>query len=270
MKTPDQRYQDFQRLHQSGCFVIPNPWDVGSTRLLQQLGFKALATTSSGFAWTQGKPDYGVTLDDALQYFRTIVEHAEVPVSADFEGCFAREPEGVQRNVRAALETGICGVSIEDSTQVSGAPLYDFDLAVERVRAARRACDGFGKPVVLTARFEGFLVGVANLDEALKRLRAYAGAGADCLYAPGIRTDEQIRAVVQAVAPKAVNVLVGADFTTVEKLAALGVRRISLGGSLARSAWTGFLRTAREIAASGGFGGLAGAVTNAEMNKLLG
>jgi 2-methylisocitrate lyase-like PEP mutase family enzyme len=270
MKTPIiERYATFQRLHQSGCFVIPNPWDAGSARLLQGLGFQALATTSSGFAWSRGKPDYGITLREALGYFRDIVEHVELPVSADFEGCFADDPAGVEKNVKAALETGICGVSIEDSIQNGATPLYDFKLAVERVRAARRAVDAHGKGVVLTARFEGFLVGVASLDEAVKRLVAYAEAGADCLYAPGIRADEQIGTIVRAVAPKAVNVLCGADFTTVPKLAELGVRRISVGGALARSAWTGFMKTAREIAASGTFGGFAGIIPNADMNKLM-
>jgi 2-methylisocitrate lyase-like PEP mutase family enzyme len=267
--TPDQRYQDFQRLHQSGCFVIPNPWDVGSARALEQMGFKALATTSSGFAWSHGRPDYDIGLADALQYFREVAQAVALPVSADFEGCFATEPEGVQRNVAAALATGICGVSIEDSTQDPAAPIYPLGLSVERVRAARRAIDAFGKPVVLTARFEGFLVGVADLDEAVKRLGAYAEAGADCLYAPGIRTDEQIRTIVRAVAPKSVNLLVAADFTTVAKAAELGVRRISVGGALARSAWNGFLKAARDIAGAGTFGGLGGIVSNADMNKLM-
>jgi methylisocitrate lyase len=268
--TPMERYQAFQRLHASGCFVIPNPWDAGSARALAGLGFKALATTSAGFAWTRGKPDYGVTLPEALQYFADVVRAVELPVSADFEGGFAREPEGVQANVLAALRTGLCGLSIEDSTQQPAAPLHDFALAVERVRAARRAIEAFGKPVVLTARFEGFLVGVADLGEAVKRLSAYAEAGADCLYAPGIRTPEQIGAIVRAVAPKAVNVLVGAPFTNVAALTALGVRRISVGGALARSAWSGFLAAAKEIAGAGTFGGFEGIVSNPEMNRLMG
>jgi 2-methylisocitrate lyase-like PEP mutase family enzyme len=267
--TPIGRYEEFERLHQSGCFVIPNPWDVGSARALQGLGFKALATTSSGFAWSRGKPDYHVTLPQALQYFRDVAGSVELPVSADFEGCFAKEPEGVHRNVLAALASGICGVSIEDSTREGSSPLFEFGLALERVRAARKAIDEYGKPVVLTARFEGFLVGVADLDQAVKRLCAYAEAGAHCLYAPGIRTTEQISAVVRALAPKAVNVLVGADFTSVEALAQLGVRRISVGGALARSAWTGFLQAAREIAGHGTFRSFSGIVQTGEMNQLM-
>jgi methylisocitrate lyase len=268
--TPLQRYEDFQRLHAAGCFVIPNPWDAGSARALAGMGFKALATTSAGFAWSRGKPDYGVTLAEALQYFSDVVRAVRIPVSADFEGCFARDPEGVQANVLAALGTGLCGVSIEDSTQQAAAPLYDFALAVERVRAARKAIEAYGKPVVLTARFEGFLVGTADLGEAVKRLSAYADAGADCLYAPGLRTPEQISAIVRAVAPKAVNVLVGAPFTSVAELAQLGVRRISVGGALARSAWSAFLAAASEIAGAGTFGGFAGIVQTADMNKLMG
>jgi 2-methylisocitrate lyase-like PEP mutase family enzyme len=229
-----------------------------------------LATTSSGFAWSQGLPDGHAGLPEVLGYFRNIVASVELPVSADFEACFATDPEGVHRNVLAALETGICGVSIEDATQEPSSPLFDFKLSVERVRAARQAIQDFGKPVVLTARFEGFLVGVADLDEAVRRLCAYAQAGAECLYAPGIRTDAQIRTIVRAVAPRAVNVLAASDFTTAAALADLGVRRISVGGALARSAWTGFLRAAREIASAGTFASYAGNVTNADMNELMG
>jgi 2-methylisocitrate lyase-like PEP mutase family enzyme len=267
---PELRYQAFQRLHQSGCFVIPNPWDVGSARVLQQLGFKALATTSSGFAWSRGRPDNGVPLPEVLQHLRDVVSSVELPVNADFEACFATEPEGVHRNVLAAVASGICGISIEDATQERSSPLFDFGLAVERVRAARRAIDDSGKPVVLTARFEGFLVGVADLAEAHRRLIAYAEAGADCLYAPGIGTADEIRSIVRAVAPKAVNVLVGTDFASVDSLAALGVRRISVGGALARSAWTGFLNAAREIADHGTFHAFSGIVPGKEMNKLMG
>jgi 2-methylisocitrate lyase-like PEP mutase family enzyme len=268
--TPIERYGEFRRLHQSGCFVIPNAWDAGSARALQRLGFKAIATTSSGFAWSRGKPDNHVPLPEVLQHFRDIARSVALPVSGDFEACFAKEPEGVHRNVVAALETGICGVSIEDATRESGSPLFELDLAIERVRAARTAVEDYGRPVVLTARFEGFLVGVADLDQAVKRLCAYAEAGADCLYAPGIRTAEQITAIVRAVAPKPVNVLVGADFSSVELLAALGVRRISVGGALARSAWTAFLRAAKEIAEHGTFRGFSGIVQTGEMNGLMG
>jgi 2-methylisocitrate lyase-like PEP mutase family enzyme len=264
------RYEEFQRLHTAGCFTIPNPWDVGSARILEGLGFRALATTSSGCAWSQGLPDGQAPLEAVLNYFRGIVNNVALPVSADFEGCFAAAPDEVHRNVLLALQTGIAGLSIEDSTVGASSPVYEFNLAVDRVKAARSAIADFGKRVVLTARFEGFLVGVPDINEATRRLSAYADAGADCLYAPGIRRDEDISAVVAAVAPKAVNVLVGADFTSVEKLATLGVRRISVGGALARSAWTGFLRAAREIAESGTFTQLSGIAQTSEMNDLMG
>ncbi len=227
-----------------GCFVIPNPWDVGSARVLAQLGFVALATTSSGFAWSLGRRDNHVSLDEALEHFRTVSASVDVPVSGDFEGGFAVSPEEVARHVRLAARTGLAGLSIEDSTGDATAPLFDFELSVERVRAARSALDADGAGVLLTARSEGFIVGRPDLAETLRRLTAYAEAGADCLYAPGLRSRDDIAAVVRAVAPKPVNVLVGSDFTTVTELASLGVRRISVGGALARAAWTGFLEAA--------------------------
>ena len=256
----------FRELHRADCFVIPNPWDVGSARLLERLGFRALATTSSGFAWTLGRPDNHVTLDEALAHFRAVSAAASVPVNADFEGAFAVEPEGVGVNVAMAARTGVAGLSVEDGTGSSARPLYDFALAVERVRAAREALDRDASGVLLTARTEGFIVGRPDLEETLRRLRAFADAGADCLFAPGLRDLEAIRAVVAAVAPKPVNVLVGTEFTTVAELAAAGVRRISVGGALARAAWTGFLAAAREIAEQGTFGHLGRAVSYAEMN----
>jgi methylisocitrate lyase len=262
----DDRTAAFRRLHQSGCFVIPNPWDVGSARLLAQLGFPALATTSSGFAWSLGRPDNGVSLPEALAHFRAIAESVAVPVNGDFEGGFATEPDAVRANVAAAAGTGIAGLSIEDSTSDAAHPLFDFMLAVERVRAAREAIDAGGTGVVLTGRSEGFIVGRPDLAETIRRLTAYAEAGADCLYAPGIRTRAEIASVIAAVAPKPVNVLVGSDFTTVAELAQLGVRRISVGGALARAAWAGFLDAAKEIAERGTFAGLAGAVPFAEIN----
>ena len=264
--TLADRRSRFRELHQSGCFVIPNPWDLGSARLLEELGFKALATTSSGFAWSLGRPDNGVSLEQALAHIRAIAEAVSVPVNADFEGGFAVEPAGVEANVAAATATGISGISIEDSTGDPAKPLFDFDLAVERVRAARRAIDDSGSGILLTGRSEGFIVGRPDLQETIRRLTAYAEAGADCLYPPGIRTQEQIGAVVRAVAPRPVNVLVGADFTTVAALAAAGVRRISVGGALARAAWTGFLHAAREIAEHGTFSSLSRAVPFAEIN----
>ena len=261
MQSALDRVQEFRRLHQSGCFVIPNPWDLGSARLLAGLGFQALATTSSGFAWSQGRRDNGIPMEAVLQHLRTIAGGVDVPVNADFEGGFAVEPEDVATNVGLAARTGVAGISLEDSTGDSSQPLFDFDLALERVRAARRAIDGTGAGVLLTARSEGFIVGRPDLAETIRRLAAYAEAGADCLYAPGIRTTSDIQAVVNAVNPKPVNVLVGSDFTTVERLAALGVRRISVGGALARAAWGGFMRAAREIAEKGTFTNLAAAIS---------
>ena len=259
------RCREFRRLHDSGCFVIPNPWDVGSARLLAGLGFKALATTSSGLAWSLGRQDNHTTLEETLDRLRAIAGAVDVPVNADFEGGFAVEPAQVEANVAAAAATGIAGLSIEDSTGNPASPMFDAALAVERIRAARRAIDRSGTGVLLTGRSEGFIVGRPDLPETIRRLTAYAEAGADCLYAPGIRTPEQIAAVVRAVAPRPVNVLVGADFTTVADLARAGVRRISTGGALARAAWGGFLEAAREIAEHGTFKGLAHAVSWAEI-----
>jgi 2-methylisocitrate lyase-like PEP mutase family enzyme len=256
----------FRRLHESGCFVIPNPWDVGSARLLARLGFPALATTSSGFAWSLGRPDNGVSLEEALAHFRVIARSVELPVNADFEGGFAVEPAEVGANVAAATATGIAGLSIEDSTGNPARPLFDFTLAVERIQAARRAIDQSGSGVLLTGRSEGFLVGRPDLVETIRRLTAYAEAGADCLYAPGIRTRAEIVSVVEAVAPKPVNLLVGSDFATVAELAEAGVRRISVGGALARAAWAGFLQAAKEIAELGTFTSLARAVPFADIN----
>jgi methylisocitrate lyase len=254
----------FRELHAAGCFVIPNPWDAGSARLLEQLGFPALATTSSGFAWSTGRRDNGVTLEDALAHFRAISSAVGVPVNGDFEGGFAVAPDDVARNVAAAAATGIAGVSIEDSTGNTDVPLFEFGLAVDRIRAASEAVRETG--VLLTARSEGYLVGRADLAATIRRLTAYAEAGADCLYAPGLRTLDDIRAVVEAVAPKPVNVLVGGGFTNVAEMTALGVRRISVGGALARAAWKGFLDAATEIAEQGTFSLLGEAIPFADIN----
>ena len=256
----------FRELHQSGCFVIPNPWDIGSARLLERLGFRALATTSSGFAWSLGRPDNHVALDQALAHLRAMSGAVNVPINADFEGGFAVEPEAVARNVAAATGTGIAGLSIEDSTHDAAHPLFDFELSVKRVRAARRAIDASGSGVLLTARSEGFIAGRPDLQETIRRLSAYAAEGADCLYAPGIKNIDDLGAVVNAVAPKPVNALVGSDFTTVADLARIGVRRISVGGALARVAWAAFLGAAREIAEKGTFSALANAIPGAEIN----
>lgn len=253
MNTQDIRVAEFHRLHSSGTFVMPNPWDAGTALALEQLGFKALATTSAGFAWSMGRADNHVELDDMIKHFRAIADTVSVPVNADFEGGYAVDPEQVEVNVRLAAATGIAGLSIEDSTGDEAHPLHDFDLAVERVRAARRAIDESGTGIVLTGRSEGFVVGRPDIDETIRRLRAYAEAGADCLYAPRIGTVGQVEAIVAAVAPKPVNLLINAPFITVAEAAALGVRRISVGGTLARAAWGGFLEAAREIADAGTF-----------------
>ena len=253
MNGQDGRVAEFRRLHSSGTFVMPNPWDAGSARALEHLGFKALATTSAGFAWTMGRADNQVTLEDAIAHLRVVADAVTLPVNADFEGGFAVEPEQVGANVRLAAATGIAGLSIEDSTGDEAHPLHEFDLAVDRIRAARQAIDESGTGIVLTGRSEGFVVGRPDIDETIRRLRAYAEAGADCLYAPRIATTEQVAAIVAAVAPKPVNLLINAPFITVAEAAALGVRRISVGGTLARAAWAGFLEAAQEIADAGTF-----------------
>jgi len=264
--TADKR-RAFHALHRSGCFVIPNPWDAGSARWLQGLGFKALATTSSGFAWSQGRPDNHVERDAVLAHLRTIVDATDLPVNADFESGFGADAKAVGESVALAVGTGIAGVSIEDSTGVAASPLFTPDEAVARLRAARKAIDANGGDTLLVGRAECFLVGRPDLDETVARLKAYANAGADCLYAPGIRTKEQIAAVVAAVAPKPVNLLIGwASELTLAQVAELGVRRISVGGALARSAWGGFIRAARLIAEEGRFGGFADAASGADLN----
>jgi 2-methylisocitrate lyase-like PEP mutase family enzyme len=252
--TGVDRVAAFHRLHTAGCFVMPNPWDAGTARALEQLGFRALATTSAGFAWTSGRADNrAATLDEVLEHLRIVAAAVSVPVNADFEGGFAVDPQQVAVNVTRATATGIAGLSIEDATGDETEPLHEFDLAVERVRAARRAIDDSRTGIVLTGRSEGFVVGRPDIEETIRRLCAYAEAGADCLYAPRIDTEEQVAAIVAAVSPKPVNLLINAPFITVAQAADLGVRRISVGGTLARTAWAGFLRAAEEIADSGTF-----------------
>ncbi len=253
MNAHDGRTIAFHRLHASGCFVMPNPWDVGSARALESMGFKALATTSAGFAWTLGRADNQVTLEQALEHLRMIAAAVKVPVNADFEGGFAVDPAHVAANVKRAAATGIAGLSIEDSTGDVAHPLYEFDLAVERMRAARRAIDESGTGIVLTGRSEGFVWGRPDIVETIRRLRAYAEAGADCLYAPRIETAEHASAILAALSPKPVNLLINAPFITVAEAANLGVRRISVGGTLARTAWAGFLEAAQEMADEGTF-----------------
>jgi 2-methylisocitrate lyase-like PEP mutase family enzyme len=270
--SPDiaDKRRAFVALHQSGCFVIPNPWDAGSARYLQSLGFKALATTSAGFAWSHARPDNGITRDMALAHLHEMVAAVDVPINADFENGFAPDAAGVAENVRLAVATGVAGLSIEDSTGDAARPLFTLDEAVERLRAARGAIDRAGGGVMLVGRAECFLVGRPDLTETIARLQAYANAGADCLYAPGVTTREQIVALVEAVAPKPLNLLVGsASELTVADIAALGVRRISVGGALARSAWGGFMRSARMLAEQGRFDGFADAASGKELNALF-
>jgi 2-methylisocitrate lyase-like PEP mutase family enzyme len=257
----------FRRLHESGCFVMPNPWDVGSARVLEQLGFPALATTSSGLAWSLGRRDNNVSRDETIAHLRAVAGAVDVPVNADFENGFATRPGEVADNVRIATTTGIAGLSIEDSTGNDADPLFEFTLSVERIAAARRAIDESGTGILLTARSEGFIVGRPDLAETIRRLTAYAEAGADCLYAPGLSSTNDVAAVVQAVAPKPVNVLVSTNFTTVADLASLGVRRISVGGALARAAWGGFLYAASEIAEHGTFARLSAGVPFPVLNR---
>ena len=259
----------FRQLHEASCFVIPNPWNLGTARYLQGLGFKALATTSSGFAHAQGFADGDMTRDRVLAHYREIAGAADVPVNADFENGFADDPAGVMANVRLCMDTGVAGLSIEDFTGDEANPLYDFDLAVARVRAARDAIDEGGGDVLLTGRSEGFIHGRSDMNETILRLKAYANAGADCLYAPGIKTREQIEAVVKAVTPKPVNLLMSAAGFTVEEIAAMGVRRISVGGTLARVAMQAFISSAREIAEQGRFDSFSGVVSNAELNAFF-
>jgi 2-methylisocitrate lyase-like PEP mutase family enzyme len=274
MATPDYsaRRLAFQKLHQSGCFVIPNPWDIGSARYLRGLGFPALATTSAGFSFSQGLPDadWAVPLEMALEHIAQIVASVDLPVNADFESGYAHDPDGVAENVRRCVATGVAGLSIEDATGDAEKPLYDLPLAVERIAAARASIDASGSGVLLTARAECYLVGHADpFRESIRRLQAYAEAGADVLYTPGVSEPEEIRAVVAAVSPKPVNVLSVDTKRTVADLAEMGVRRISVGSSLARAAWTGFIRAARAIAGEGSFVGFEGSVPYGELNAFF-
>jgi 2-methylisocitrate lyase-like PEP mutase family enzyme len=266
--TADKR-ATFRNMHQSGCFVLPNPWDVGSALALQHLGFKAVASTSAGFAWSIGKSDNRVTLEDVLQHLEALCGAVDLPVNADFEGGFAHEADKVGINVARAVKTGVAGLSIEDSTGDADKPLYERDLAIARIKAARAAIDADNSGVLLTGRCEGFLVGRDDLDMVIDRLKAYSQAGADCLYAPGIKTREQISAVVKAVHPKPVNLLIGASGLSVKQAEELGVRRISVGGSLARTAWAGFMGAAREMAEQGTFTELARGYSGGELNKMF-
>jgi 2-methylisocitrate lyase-like PEP mutase family enzyme len=269
MVTPAEKRARFRELHERGCFVLPNPWDVGSARMLAALGFQALASTSSGMAWTNGGLDNETSLPTVLAHLEMLAGATDLPLNADFEDGHADGPEGVAANVAKALAAGVAGVSIEDMSPAPGKPLYPKAEAVARLRAARAAIDAEGSGAILVGRAEGMLMAERNLSDTLDRLVALADAGADCLYAPGLRTPDEITAAVKAVAPKPLNVLIMDPKMTAAQLADLGVRRISLGGALARTAWGGFLRTARRIAESGDFSGLAEAATGGEIAKLL-
>ena len=273
-QTQQSAVETFAALHRSGCFVIPNPWDAGSAVYLQHLGFKALATTSSGFAYSQGRRDTNSTdsLASVLAHFRDVVKATSLPVNADFKNGYADDPEGVAANVALCVATGVAGLSIEDSTENTATPLYDIQLAIERIKAARRAIDDSGIPVILTGRCETWLTGDANaFNVAIERLTAYSEAGADCLFAPGVSDPRHIEAIVKAVSPKPVNVLASRPDPnlTVAKLADLGVRRISVGSALARVAWGAFMRAAQSIATTGTFDGLGEAAAFTELNKIF-
>jgi 2-methylisocitrate lyase-like PEP mutase family enzyme len=268
MRSVAERRHSFRELHGSGCFALPNPWDIGSAKYLAHLGFKALATTSAGFAFSRGLADGAVGLDPMLAHVREIVEATDVPVNADFENGYAHDPEELAMNLRLCVETGVAGLSVEDNSGRGDEPLYELELAADRIRAAKAAIGDSG--VVLTGRAECFLVGRDDIDEVIQRLTAYADAGADCLYAPGIRERDHIVAVVKAVAPKPVNLLISAPGgLTIRDAAELGVRRVSVGGALARAAWGGFIRAAKELAENGIFDGFADAAPHSDLQKFF-
>jgi 2-methylisocitrate lyase-like PEP mutase family enzyme len=266
--TTAEKRTTFRKMHESGCFILPNPFDVGSARALQHLGFKALASSSAGFAWTIGRADNRVTVEEVCQHLSALCSAVDLPVNADFEGGFAVQPEGVAANVARGVETGVAGLSIEDATGDKDKPLYDRSLAIERIKAARSAIGDSG--TLLVGRCEAYLWGISDLKLVIDRLTAYAEAGADCLYAPGLKSREDIAAVVKAVAPRPFNLLIGGSGLSLTEAAELGVRRISVGGSLARAAWAGFMRAAKEMAEKGTFSELASGYPGGELNKMFG
>lgn len=273
MQSDSVRRSTFRQLHQSGCFVIPNPWDIGSARFLAHLGFPALATTSAGFAFSRGLSDSrnAVGCDEMLRHIQELTGATSLPVNADFGAAYADDPEGVAGNVKRCVATGVAGLSVEDSTDRTGQPLYDFQLALDRVYAARAAIDETQSGVLLTARTECYLTGHPQpFEEAMRRLQAFANAGADVLYAPGVSSRDEIKAIVESVAPKPVNLLMSADTgMMVNDIAELGVRRISVGSSLARAAWSGFMNAANLIAREGSFAGFKGIPPFREINGLF-
>jgi len=258
----------FRALHREGCFVLPNPWDVGGARMLQHLGFQAVASTSAGYAWSIGRPDGAITADDAIEHLRMLSAASDLPVNADFESGFAEDIDGLQANVTRAVEAGVSGLSIEDRDEAEPSRLYDKPIAIERLRAARAAIDKTGQDVILVARTEGLLIDQTALAPAIDKLVAFAEAGADCLYAPGVWNKPDIEAMVRAVAPKPLNVLVMAPGVSVQELADLGVRRISVGGGLARVAWGAFSAAAMEMKA-GSFDSLGGGMSGKELNQIF-
>lgn len=263
-----QKRAAFAKLHESGCFVIPNPWNIGTARCLEDMGFKAIASTSSGHAHANGLPDGAQSLDSVLAHLCELAEGVNIPLNADFENGFADDPEEMQANIVRCMETGVAGLSIEDAPQGGEHRLYEFEHAVARIKAARSAIDRTGQQVMLTARTEGFIRGAPDIDETIRRLKAFANAGADCLYSPGIKTQDHIRATVQAVGGRAVNFLNGNSLGfSVDDLAQMGVRRISVGGALARVAMDAFLRVSQQIASDGKFDGFSGLIGNAELNQ---
>ena len=268
MKSIEDKRAEFRRLHDSGCFAIPNPWDIGTAKYLQHLGFKAIATTSAGFAFSRGLSDGAVKRDEMLAHIKELADATDIPVNADFENGYADDPEDVAESVKLCLATGVAGLSIEDATDRKQSRIYDVDLAVERIKAAREAIGNSG--TLLVGRAEGFLVGRENLDQVIKRLAKYSEAGADCLYAPGFRDRDSNKAIVEAVAPKPVNVLIGGPGgLTMRDAAELGARRVSVGGAFARAAWGGFVRSAKELLERGTFDELKGAASYAELQKLF-
>jgi len=268
MATVAQRRENFHALHQGGCFAIPNPWDVGSAKYLQHLGFKAIATTSAGFAFSRGLSDGSVTRDDMIAHIRELVEATDIPVNADFENGYADDPNWCAENARLCADTGVAGLSIEDAADRKESPIYDLKLAVERIHAVREALHDTG--VLLVGRAEGFLVGRENIDQVIKRLVAYSEAGADCLYAPGFKERDHIRAIVEAVAPKPSNILIGGAIgLTMKDAESLGARRMSVGGAFARAAWGGFIRSAKELMEQGSFDELKNAAPYADLQELF-
>src|SRR2546430_4789913 len=268
MPTIEEKREEFRRLHDSGCFALPNPWDMGTAKYLQHLGYKGIATTSAGFAFSRGLSDGAVKRDDMLAHVRELVEATDIPVNADFENGYADDPEDLAESVKLCVAAGVAGLSIEDATDRKESRIYDVDLAVERIKAAREAIGNSG--TLLVGRAEGFLVGRENLDQVIKRLVAYSEAGADCLYAPGFKERDHIKAIVECVAPKPSNILIGgASGLTMKDAESLGARRVSVGGAFARAAWGGFIRSAKELIEKGTFDELANAAPYSELQELF-